>query len=202
MGTDMTTAQKLQPTQTNEEFVNEFLESYVAHFIPISREDGRFNNRLWVHDLIHAVLSENGASSRSEEIVAIYQAVLLKDLSVDVKINEHKCWDDTVTFDDIKNKIIPELHENFLIPLGRRHHFTPLRQLDEKDMKEFFDKATILSKFIESKFEGRSLGDIGVEELLEMDSNLLVSLHEKAIATYNLQHARDTTSTLRTAFKR
>ena len=160
--------------QTLDDLVRDFIAKQVRE--PFSIEG---KERLWVHDMIHAIIPANALSTRGEECAAIFQAVLLNEKSISKKCNPHGDGAEKVTFEHVLTQIIPELHEKHLRPLAKAGNFRLPTPMSPKEMKDIFTAATALTHSIKKEF-GKNLGEFSVEKLKQLPAHRLTLLAEQA----------------------
>lgn len=160
------------------------MEKNVVGFRPSWR-----NPRFLGHDAIHCIIGlyadfspqEKPKARRIEEIVGIYQSVLMNDPHAHRGMNWENCHED-VTLADIHAKLIPDLGK-FVERVGLRGYDA----LSHEDIRSVFNEAQCFKRGFEKKF-GHEFADMSIEELLDMDVDTLrtmvssVSSADKALA--------------------
>jgi hypothetical protein len=132
------------------------------------------NDRLFVHDLLHAILNASFRSLVGEETTSIYQAVLLRDDRVKVTSQQHMDHGQNITLECIQEKVLPGVRD-FLRHLGERHGFVPTLSLEQEEVVRHFEAAERLHHAFIRVF-GRSFGDIPVKELKEIPTEIYLGL--------------------------
>lgn len=127
--------------------------------------DNSTKGRLFGHDFLHTVLDTKLYTRRAEEIVAIYQAVLLGDPEVD---RRKKTWRDEgqhITLEDVHNVVMPGVRQFIAQITGQEGMSRPA--LPESEIAEHYAKAGVLRERFHAQF-GRNLGDISIRALRAM----------------------------------
>jgi hypothetical protein len=149
---------------------NAKLKDFVDHYhtrdplhVPSEKSD-----RLWVHDMIHAVLGTSITSGKGELETAIYQAVLLRDHSCSTQLKKHCDANHVVSENVIEERVLSGL-QKFLEDLGKRNGFTPKAMLSAEEIRDHYYTALALRTILEKKFTsdglGSKLGEVSIETL-------------------------------------
>jgi hypothetical protein len=119
-----------------------FSTQHAPYFAPEKQD------RIWVHDALHASLNL-GPKYRDEQIIAIYQFVLLNSLHVSRKKGIFTPKEAPVTLDDIKTHILPKI-DKFIKSLATQFGFksNPKNKLNDQEVELYFERARVLSKLI------------------------------------------------------
>lgn len=162
-------------------------EAVAAHFKNVPYTHDNTGTRLFGHDFLHTLLRTSTNSDRAEELVAIYQAVLLGDVNVSTQSNKE--WRDYGTIptpEQVLTVTIPGARKfvnDTVARLTRDHAFDneSLRKLaerhplSEENIARHYERALALRAAIHKRF-GKNLGDIPLNELAAMDFNDFQSL--------------------------
>lgn len=159
-----------QSNITTETFVSDYHCKFPDYVPP------KDNNRLWVHDLLHAILGTSTQSAVGEEITSIYQAVLLRDDCVDLRNKVHQDYRRDVTFDVVQNSILPGVR-TFVASLGRRYGFETKSSLSVEAAATHFERAQILRVVMMREFGHREFGAVPIAELKAMP----ISIYQRLI---------------------
>lgn len=158
-------------------FVSGYLENAYGN-IGYTHIPTQGNDRLWVHDLLHAILRFSPRTGAGEEATAIYQAVLLNDPTISERRREHKNHSQDVTLEDIRNVIIPGVRK-FVTRVAKRYDLPNESKLSDDAITMHYQAAlAIKEKF--KKFFGCEFGDVPIDRLMEESPATYLKLIDEA----------------------
>jgi hypothetical protein len=145
------------------------------------------DTRIFGHDFLHALLGTRANSDRAEEVVAIYQAVLLGDAHVSTRSSkEWRDYGPPPTLQQVRELTIPGAR-NFVndtvATLTRTHRFDSAtlarlaerHPLADRDIDRHYHAALQLRERIHAQ-TGKNLGHIPISDLRAMDFEELQGL--------------------------
>ena len=161
------------------------VEKYFAGAESRGLSDRNSDDRIWGHDFIHTMLGTHLASGRSEEITAIYQAVLLRDgICSTIK----KPWRDggeVPSLTMIKTKTIPKIRKfiaQFLNQFNMKRRGES--ELNDQEIAFHYNRAKRIGEMIH-KETGVYLGEIPIQDLkimpIEQFTNILNRVDARSI---------------------
>lgn len=139
-------------------------------------------DRLWFHDVLHALLNLQPTSARNEEAVSIYQAVLLRSPLVTRRHIPFADGGQEITLSDINTIVIPGVKE-FLNYLANRYGHRIKTALNEREIAGHYNSAVILSTLVLREF-GQHLGQLPIDEIRRIPPSHLRNLVNIALPTY------------------
>lgn len=142
--------------------------------------------RVFIHDLIHLITGESARSSRGEEAVAIYQAVLMKDIKVSTKVNladSQNLEEKAPKLMDVYSKTIPQIRKFIGNYNVRNKRVIIPRKLNDKEILNTFGRAMALRDYIKEAF-GKPFHRIPLEDLEQAPMSELDGIAKSAFATY------------------
>lgn len=119
------------------------------------------NERLWIHDFLHAFLDIPPMGTRREEALSIYQAVLLRDDRVNQKLKTYAGSQKNVTLLDVFTKIMPGMRDH-LTHQGSKLGFKPSRHIADIEVELHYYRALAISAAIKDAY-GRHLGEMPID---------------------------------------
>ena len=131
----------------------------VKTYVPPTGDD-----RLWFHDALHVLLNAT-ESLKSEQIVAIYQSVLLCSLQVDRRKTPFAKGRDEVTQKTISEIVLPRTKE-FVESLARDFNFKVSGdEIELDEAKYHFNQAKMISLMLKNKF-GKHISEVDLETFM------------------------------------
>ncbi len=161
-------------------------------------DDNHQDDQLYGHDFLHALLQAKTNSDTGEEIVAIYQAVLLGKVDA-ATAKPSAAWINygappsleqihsiTIpTARDFVNETVERLKKEHDLDDATRKKFEVRNYLTPEQITEHYQKALILRRLFEEELQ-RSLGEIPIRELATMPFPPFQALIPRMERTYSL----------------
>ena len=133
--------------------------------------------RTWAHDAIHALLGLEG-TAKTEYIVGIYQAVLMRSTKVSPTHEPLEDGEEEVSWQDIVEKIIPGVQEHNE-RVARNAGFRIRTKITEDEAREAYEHARAVGRLIMRKFGG-PLGSFDFDRIVNIPAADLECLFEAA----------------------